>query len=321
MTVSIASSMVAPEASETIAMRGTMTSWMRWSPSSMTAWIICSSSASRMPCSPPCSMIRRSSSALIRSSAATSAPNSRLIRRVVQRQEADERPEQHARAHRSAGSVDIATRSAWARPICFGTSSPKMIVKIVSTPVTTISAMPPAMPCERPEALQPRLEPVDEADRGERRGEEAEEVDPDLDDREEAARLLLEALDAAALLVALVDELLEAAAADRDERDLGRREDAVEQDQDDDDPELDEGAAQAGPPSRRLSAPDRLGARGSRMRAGTPTASLPGGTSRVTTAPAPVRAPSPISRGATIIVSTPMNAPSPIVVRCLAVPS
>ena len=57
------------------------------------------------------------------------------------------------------------------------------------------------------------------------------------------------------------------------------------------------------------------------MRAGTPTASLPGGTSLVTTAPAPVRAPSPISRGATIIVSTPMNAPSPIVVRDLFVPS
>ena len=62
-------------------------------------------------------------------------------------------------------------------------------------------------------------------------------------------------------------------------------------------------------------------ARGSRMRAGTPTASLPAGTSVVTTAPAPVRAPSPMSRGATIIVSTPMKAPSPMVVGCLFVPS
>ena len=61
--------------------------------------------------------------------------------------------------------------------------------------------------------------------------------------------------------------------------------------------------------------------RGSRIRAGTPTASLPAGTSFVTTAPAPVRAPSPISRGATSIVSTPRNASSPIVVRCFAVPS
>ena len=63
------------------------------------------------------------------------------------------------------------------------------------------------------------------------------------------------------------------------------------------------------------------GGRGSRMRAGTPTASLPGGTSWVTTAPAPVFAPSPISTGATSIVSTPTKAPSPIVVRCLCVPS
>ena len=55
-------------------------------------------------------------------------------------------------------------------------------------------------------------------------------------------------------------------------------------------------------------------ARGSRMRAGTPTASLPAGTSRVTTAPAPVLAPSPTSTGATSIVSTPRKAPSPTVV-------
>ena len=59
------------------------------------------------------------------------------------------------------------------------------------------------------------------------------------------------------------------------------------------------------------------GGRGSRIRAGTPTASLPGGTSWVTTAPAPVFAPSPISTGATSIVSTPRKTPSPIVVRCL----
>ena len=84
--------------------------------------------------------------------------------------------------------------------------------------------------------------------------------------------------------------------------------------------ELDEGAAQAGLALARFLA-GSASARGSRIRAGTPTASLPAGTSRVTTAPAPVRAPSPMSRGATIIVSTPMNAPSPIVVRCLAEPS
>ena len=44
---------------------------------------------------------------------------------------------------------------------------------------------------------------------------------------------------------------------------------------------------------------------GSRIRAGIPTASLPAGTSRVTTAPAPVFASSPIVIGARSIVSTP----------------
>ena len=62
----------------------------------------------------------------------------------------------------------------------------------------------------------------------------------------------------------------------------------------------------------------RVRTRGSRIRAGTPTASLPAGTSWVTTAPAPVLAPSPTSTGATSIVSTPRNAPSPIVVAVLA---
>ena len=39
--------------SATIDVRGTITSWTRRLPSSMTALIICSSSASRIPCSPP----------------------------------------------------------------------------------------------------------------------------------------------------------------------------------------------------------------------------------------------------------------------------
>ena len=66
-------------------------------------------------------------------------------------------------------------------------------------------------------------------------------------------------------------------------------EDAVEEDEHDDDAELD-GRRALIPAARRLAA--GLG-RGSRIRAGTPTASLPGGTSLVTTAPAPVLAPSP----------------------------
>ena len=54
---------------------------------------------------------------------------------------------------------------------------------------------------------------------------------PDLDDRQEPARARLSSrLDPPRARSPFVDELLEAAAADRDERDLGRDEDAVEQD-------------------------------------------------------------------------------------------
>ena len=55
--------------------------------------------------------------------------------------------------------------------------------------------------------------------------------------------------------------------------------------------------------------------------AGTPTASLAGGMSLVTTAPAPVIDPSPTVTGATSIVSHPMNASSSTTVRCLSLPS
>ena len=81
---------------------------------------------------------------------------------------------------------------------------------------------------------------IDQADRRERRGEEAEEIDADLDDREEAAGVRLQVLHAHCGAVALVDELLDPTASERDERDLGRREDPVEQDQDDDQADLEE---------------------------------------------------------------------------------
>ena len=55
--------------------------------------------------------------------------------------------------------------------------------------------------------------------------------------------------------------------------------------------------------------------------AGTPTASLSGGMSFVTTAPAPVAAPAPTVTGATSMVSQPMKASSPMMVRCLSLPS
>src|SRR5438309_379954 len=51
-------------------------------------------------------------------------------------------------------------------------------------------------------------------------------------------------------------------------------------------------------------------------RAGTPTTTARGGTSFVTTAPAPVIASRPIRTGATSIESLPMYAPFPMVVRC-----
>ena len=130
-----------------------------------------------------------------------------------------------------------------------------------------------------------------------------------------------EPLDAAGAAVALVDELVDARPADGHERDLGGDEDRLEQGQEDDDEELGRRLSIAGgrPGVRAASGGFGLAARGSaperRPRA------CPAGTSRVTTAPAPVFAPSPISTGATSIVSTPMNAPSPMVVGCLRVPS
>ena len=53
-----------------------------------------------------------------------------------------------------------------------------------------------------------------------------------LDDRQEAPRPVDEPVDASGALVALVDQLLEAAPADRHERDLGGHEEAVDEDQD-----------------------------------------------------------------------------------------
>ena len=50
-------------------------------------------------------------------------------------------------------------------------------------------------PASGAELGQPGLHAVDQADRRERRGQEAQEVDADLDDRQEAARVGLEALD------------------------------------------------------------------------------------------------------------------------------
>ncbi len=109
-----------------------------------------------------------------------------------------------------------------------GTSSPNTIVNSVSRTVTTTRAMAFGRAREWAEAAQPVAHLVDQADRREGRGEEAEEVDADLDHREEAAGIGLEMLDPDRRAVALVDELLDPAAPERDERDLGRGEDPVE---------------------------------------------------------------------------------------------
>src|SRR5439155_12382153 len=136
-------------------------------------------------------------------------------------------------------------------------------------------------------------------------------------------------------LVPLLHQLVDPTSSDRDQGDLGGHEEALQQGQQDDNEELGDGQVHRvvgvlglrpsveglGVTSSPESASGFSGDRGSRILAGTPTASLPGGTSLVTTAPAPVFARSPIVTGARSIVSTPRKTSSPIVVRCLRVPS
>ena len=133
-------------------------------------------------------------------------------------------------------------------------------------------------------------------------------VTPELDDGEEPARDRRSGCARGGAAAALLDELLDAAAADRHERDLGgdeeRRSSASRKTMN-----------RSSIADARQPVSPRVCARGSRIRAGTPTASLPGGTFFVTTAPAPVLAPSPTSTGATSIVSTPRNAFGPTRVR------
>ena len=139
-------------------------------------------------------------------------------------------------------------------------------------------------------------ERVRDARAGEGGREEADERDAELDRREQRTGPLDEPADAIGAPVALVAELAQAAAPDRDERDLGRHEHAVHDDEQGDDEELGQGSAHqstsspstAGMVGAGSVAGSRLDVTGRRIRAGTPTAILPGGTSRVTTEPAPV---------------------------------
>ena len=84
-----------------------------------------------------------------------------------------------------------ANASVWARARLFGTSSPKTIVNRLRIRVTMISASAPAddTRTEMPEPANRASRLVGQVDRGVRRGEEPEEGQPDLGDRQEAARL------------------------------------------------------------------------------------------------------------------------------------
>ena len=172
-----------------------------------------------------------------------------------------------------------------------GTSSPKMIVKIVRMPVTTNRAMAPAYGAQERDALERRsrdrrlrLTPAKAAAR------KPMKVMPIWMTARKRPGSVLSRRTRRAPRRPSSMSWSQAALAERDEGHLGRREDRVEQDQDDDDADLEDGSAHAVGSSR--SGSGGL-ARGSRIRAGTPTASLPAGTSRVTTDPAPVLAPSP----------------------------
>ena len=74
-------------------------------------------------------------------------------------------------------------------------------------------------------------------------GEEPDERDRQLDDGQEAARIAVQAPHPLGPATALVDQLVDAAATQRDERDLRRHEHGVEQDEQDDDPDLEQRVA------------------------------------------------------------------------------
>ena len=115
----------------------------------MTALIICSSSASRMPCSPPRSTISRSSSAVIWASDVTSAPNRRTTQRVIAVRAATSGP--RSRPRKSSGPESVsANRSLLARASDFGTSSANTIVNRARITVTTTRATKLAVPWSMP---------------------------------------------------------------------------------------------------------------------------------------------------------------------------
>ena len=114
-----------------------------------------------------------------------------------------------------------------------------MIVNRARTTVTTSRATALGQaPCSSPSPTRIVLERLDEAHRGIRRGEEADDRQAELRHGQEPARLVEQAPDAARAGAALVDELLDPAAPDRDEGDLGGDEEAFEQGQQDQDEDV-----------------------------------------------------------------------------------
>ncbi len=136
------------------------------------------------------------------------------------------------------------------------------------------------------EWLQQGRHLVGERHGGEGRGQEAHERHAHLDDGQVARRGGHHPLHTAGVAAAFVGQLLEARPADGHERDLGGHEDRLDHRQDHDHEDRGQGLHQV------VSGSSARG-RGSRIRAGTPTASLPGGTSRVTTAPGTGAGPGP----------------------------
>ena len=259
----------------------------------MTALIICSSSASRIPCSPPRSTISRSSSAVICASDVTSAPNRRVTQRVIAVSG------RHERAEQPAEEVER-TRQHEREPLVVGQREglrhelgehDREQREDHRDDDDRDEVRGPAVHAGARERLR---QPVREAHGRERRCQEADDGEAELRDGEEPARVVEQAAHPARAGLALLHQLLDAAAPDRHERDLGGDEEALEDREDDQEDDRGDGVDHVAPPSvagatsgasavpglpSAASAAGTLsrGASGSRIRAGTPTASLPGG--------------------------------------------
>ena len=111
------------------------------------------------------------------------------------------------------------------------------------------SATTLAVPASMPGAREQRRQAVREAHGRERRGEEADEREAELRDGEEPARVVEQAPHPAGARLPLLDQLLDAAAADRDERDLGGDEEALEDREDDQEQDRGDRVVHVAPPS------------------------------------------------------------------------